>query len=82
MLGVLRPVFIGIKKRKMKPADAGRHGQAIRKGECMKYYDKLDDYTDTRYLRLTELKRRILPTVIFTGSVALMFMLCGALEVM
>lgn len=26
------PVFIGIKKRKMKPADAGRNGQAIREG--------------------------------------------------
>ena len=40
------PVFIGIKKRKIKPADAGRNGQAVREGERMRYYDKLDDYAD------------------------------------
>jgi len=38
----------------MKPADAGRRGQATRKGERMRYYDKLDDYTDTRPSNLEE----------------------------
>ncbi len=65
----------------MKPADAGRYGQATRKGECMKYYDKLADYTDTHPSKLKKIAKRIMPTVIFIGSVALMFMVVGALEV-
>ena len=65
----------------MKPADAGRYGQAIRKGECMRYYDKLDDYTDTRPSKLKETAKRFMPAVIFIGSVAVMFMVVGALEV-
>ncbi len=32
MLDGLRPVFTGIKRRKMKPADAGRNRQAVREG--------------------------------------------------
>jgi hypothetical protein len=47
-----------------------------------KYYDKLDDYTDTSPSKLTELKRRILPAVIFVGAMALMFFVVGALEVL
>lgn len=47
----------------------------------MKYYDKLDDYTDTRPSKLMEFTKRIMPAVIFIGSVALMFMVVGALEV-
>ena len=48
----------------------------------MKYYDKLDYYTDTRPSKLMEVTKRIMPAVIFTGSIALMFMVCGALEVL
>ena len=48
----------------------------------MKYYDKLNDYTDTRPSMLMEFTKRIMPAVIFTGSIALMFMVCGALEVL
>ena len=48
----------------------------------MKYYDKLDDYTDTRPSKLMEFTKRIMPVVIFAGSIALMFMVCGALEVL
>lgn len=48
----------------------------------MRYYDKLDDYTDTRPSKLLEFAKRIMPAVIFIGSVALMFMVVGALEVM
>ena len=73
-------VFTEIKRRKMKPADAGRYGQATRKGECMRYYDNLDDYTDTRPSNLKKIAKRIAPAVIFIGSIALMFMVCGALE--
>ena len=47
-----------------------------------KYYDNLDDYTDTRPSQLMEFTKRIMPTVIFIGSIALMFMVVGALEVM
>jgi hypothetical protein len=47
-----------------------------------KYYNKLDDYTDTRPSKLMEFTKRIMPAVIFIGSIALMFMVCGALEVM
>ena len=45
-----------------------------------KYYDKLDDYTDTRPSKLMEFTKRIMPTVIFIGSIALMFMVVSALE--
>lgn len=47
-----------------------------------KYYENLDDYTDTSPSLLMELAKRIIPAVIFAGSVALMFAVCGALEVM
>lgn len=47
----------------------------------MKYYDNLDDYTDTHPSRLREIVKRIAPTVIFIGAMALMFMAVGALEV-
>ena len=47
----------------------------------MKYYDKLADYTDTHPSKLKKIAKRIMPTVIFIGSVALMFMVVGALEV-
>ena len=76
------PVYTEIKRRKMKPADAGRYGQATRKGECMRYYDKLDDYTDTRPSKLKEFAKRIAPAVIFLSAMALMFMVVGALEVL
>lgn len=46
-----------------------------------RYYDNLDDYTDTRPSKLMEFTKRIMPAVIFIGSVALMFMVVGALEV-
>lgn len=74
-------VFTEIKRRKMKPADAGRYGQATRKGERMRYYDKLDDYTDIHPSRLKEIAKRFAPTVIFIGAMALMFFAVGALEV-
>lgn len=45
-----------------------------------RYYDKLDDYTDTRPSKLKEFTKQIMPTVIFIGSIALMFMVVGALE--
>ena len=48
----------------------------------MKYYENLDDYTDTRPSKLMELTKRIMPAVIFIGSIALMFMVVGALEVL
>lgn len=47
-----------------------------------KYHDNLDDYTDTRPSKLMELTKRIMPAVIFTSSLILMFAICGALEVM
>lgn len=47
-----------------------------------KYYSNLDDYTDTRPSKLKEIAKRIMPAVIFIGSIALMFMAVGALEVM
>ena len=47
-----------------------------------KYYDKLDDYTDTRPSQLMEFAKRFMPAVIFIGGIALMFMVCGALEVL
>ncbi|GLB30119.1 hypothetical protein LAD12857_20420 [Lacrimispora amygdalina] len=46
-----------------------------------KYYDKLDDYTGTRPSKLKNIAKRIMPAVIFIGAMALMFILCGALEV-
>jgi len=48
----------------------------------MKYYDHLDDYTDTRLSKLMELTKQIMPTVIFVGAMALMFFAVGALEVL
>ena len=48
----------------------------------MRYYNNLDDYTDTRPSKLMEITKRIMPAVIFTGSIALMLMVCGALEVL
>jgi len=48
----------------------------------MKYYDNLDDYTDARPSKLMEFTKQIMPAVIFIGSVALMFMVVGALEVL
>lgn len=47
-----------------------------------KYYDDLDDYTDTRPSKLMEFTKRIILAVIFTSSLILMFAICGALEVM
>ena len=48
----------------------------------MRYYDKLDYYTDTRPSKLKEIAKRIAPAVIFIGAMALMFLLVGALEVL
>lgn len=48
----------------------------------MKYYENLDDYTDTHPSRLREIVKRIMPTVIFIGAMALMFFAVGALEVL
>lgn len=45
-----------------------------------KYYENLDDYTDTHPSQLMEVTKRIMPAVIFIGSIALMFMVVGALE--
>lgn len=47
-----------------------------------KYYENLDDYTDTSPSKLMELVKHILPMMIFAGSVALTFAVCGALEFM
>lgn len=47
-----------------------------------KYYENLDDYTDTSPSRLMELTKRIMPAVLFCGSMILMLAVCGALEVM
>lgn len=47
-----------------------------------RYYDNLDDYTYTSPSKLMELTKRIIPAVIFGGSMILMFAICGALEVM
>lgn len=47
-----------------------------------KYYDNLDDYTDTSPSRLMELTKRIMPALLFCGSMFLMLAVCGALEVM
>ncbi|WP_277405466.1 hypothetical protein [Lacrimispora xylanisolvens] len=48
----------------------------------MKYYDNLDDYTDTSSSKLKKIAKRIMPTVIFIGAMALMFFAVGALEVL
>lgn len=48
----------------------------------MRYYDKLDDYTDTSPSKLMEFTKRIMPAVIFISAMALMFLLVGALEVL
>lgn len=71
-----------IKRRKMKPADAGRHGQVVRKGERMMCYAKLADYTDAGPSKIKQIMKRIMPTVIFISAMALMFLLVGALEVL
>jgi hypothetical protein len=47
-----------------------------------KYYDNLDDYTDTRPSQLMEFTKRIMPAMFFLGGIALMFMVVGALEVL
>ena len=47
-----------------------------------KYFENLDDYTDTRPSKLMELTKRIMPAVLFCGSMFLMLAICGALEVM
>ena len=47
-----------------------------------KYYDKLDDYTDTRPSELMEFTKRIMPVVIFIGAMALMFMTVASLEIL
>ncbi|PPK80651.1 hypothetical protein BXY41_106241 [Lacrimispora xylanisolvens] len=48
----------------------------------MRYYDNLDDYTDTRPSKLMEFTKRIMPSVIFLSAMALMFLAVGALEVL
>lgn len=48
----------------------------------MKYYDNLDDYTDTSPSKLKEITKRIAPAVIFISAMVLMFMAVGALEVL
>lgn len=47
-----------------------------------KYFENLNDYDDHSPSRLMELTKRIIPTLIFAGSLFLMFMVCGSLEVM
>lgn len=47
-----------------------------------KYFDNLDDYTDTRPSRLMEFTKRLLPAVIFVASVIVILGTCGALEAM
>ena len=47
-----------------------------------KYYSNLDDYTDTSPSKLMEFTKRIMPTVIFIGAMALMFFVVGKLEVL
>jgi len=48
----------------------------------VRYYDKLDDYTDTRPSKLMEFTKRIAPAVIFIGAMVLMFFVVGKLEVL
>ncbi|WP_349669982.1 hypothetical protein [Lacrimispora sp.] len=48
----------------------------------MRYYDNLADYTDAGPSKIKQIMKRIMPTVIFIGAMALMFMAVGALEVM
>ncbi len=45
-----------------------------------RYYKNLDDYTDTRPSKLKEFTKRIAPTLIFIGAMALMLFVVGALE--
>lgn len=47
----------------------------------MKYYDNLDDHTDTHPSKLVGFTKRIMPAV-FIGAMALMFFAVGALEVL
>jgi len=48
----------------------------------MKYYDNLDDYTDAGPSKIKQIMKRIMPTVIFVGAMALMFFVVGKLEVL
>ena len=48
----------------------------------MRYYDNLDDYTHADPSKIEQILKRIMPAVFFVGGIALMFMVCGALEVM
>ena len=61
---------------------SGDSANRQRKGERMKYYDNLGDYTDTRPSKLMEFTKRLMPAVFFVGGIALMFMVFGALEVL
>lgn len=47
-----------------------------------RYYDNLDDYTDTRPSKLKEFTKRIAPAVIFISAMVLMFLAVGSLEVL
>ncbi len=67
------------------PAEAGANGQAYyfeRRNPMQKYFDNIDDYTDTRPSRLMEFTKRFLPAVIFVASMIVILGTCGALEVM
>jgi len=46
----------------------------------MKYYDNLDDYTDTRPSKLMEFTKWIMPVVIFLAAMWVIFGTCGHLE--
>jgi len=45
-----------------------------------KYYDKLDDYTDTRPSKLMEFTKWIMPVVIFLAAMWVILGTCGHLE--
>ncbi len=47
-----------------------------------KYYENLDDYNDHSPSILMEAVKWIMPVIIFTASIILMFAVCGSLEVM
>ena len=44
------------------------------------YYDKLDDYTDTRPSKLMEFTTWFLPRLIAAGCIVSVLMLCASLE--
>lgn len=46
------------------------------------YYDKLANYTDAGPSKIKQIMKRIMPTVIFIGAMALMFFVVGKLEVL